>query len=107
MTPLVTCVGMKSIMVTVDTYGLPPAATQEIARWATAALLHAALDETTPAESGLALGLGRAVSTRPPCFTTAANGTGERLASSGGAVTEWPMPSHRCSVHVVAFANTH
>jgi hypothetical protein len=22
-------------------------------------------------------------------------------------VTEWPMPSHRCSVHGVAFANAH
>jgi hypothetical protein len=60
-TPLATCVGTKSIMVTVDTCVLSPAATREITRWAAAARLHAALEQTGSAESGLALGLGRLV----------------------------------------------
>jgi hypothetical protein len=57
-TALALCVGMKSIMVTVDTCALPPATAEEITRWAAAALLHAALDEAASAETGLAVGRG-------------------------------------------------
>ncbi len=45
------CVGMESIMVMVDICGLTPAAAETVKRWAAAALLHAALDGATAAES--------------------------------------------------------
>ena len=51
-TALAMCVGMESIMVTAGICGLPPPAAEAVKRWAAAALLQAALDETTAAEGG-------------------------------------------------------
>lgn len=42
---LALCVGMESVMVLGDIGGLPPADAEMVKRWATAALLRAALDE--------------------------------------------------------------
>ena len=42
---LALCVGMESVMVLGDIGGLPPADAELVKRWATAALLRAALDE--------------------------------------------------------------
>ena len=49
---LAMCVGMESIMVMLDICGLTPAAAEAVKRWAAAALLQAALDETTATEGG-------------------------------------------------------
>ena len=49
---LAMCVGMESIMVTADICGLAPEAAEGIKRWAAAALLQAALDETMATEGG-------------------------------------------------------
>ncbi len=46
------CVGMESIMVMEDICGLTPAAAETVKRWATAALLEAALNEVAPTEGG-------------------------------------------------------
>jgi AcrR family transcriptional regulator len=51
-TALAMCVGMESIMVTADICGLPPEAAERVKRWAAAALLQAALDAATMAETG-------------------------------------------------------
>ena len=48
------CVGMESIMVMEDICGLTPAAAETVKRWATAALLEAALNEVAPTEGGRA-----------------------------------------------------
>ncbi|MBA3529681.1 MAG: TetR/AcrR family transcriptional regulator [Propionibacteriaceae bacterium] len=51
-TALAMCVGMESIMVTADICGLPPDDAETVKRWAAAALLQAALDETTATKDG-------------------------------------------------------
>ena len=48
---LAMCVGMESIMVTVDICGLPPADAEAVKRWAAAALLNAALAEVSTGPS--------------------------------------------------------
>ncbi len=49
---LAMCVGMESMMVMVDICGLSPVDAEAVKRWATAALLQAALSEVETAESG-------------------------------------------------------
>ena len=49
---LAMCVGMESIVVMADICGLPPPAAEAVKRWAAAALLQAALDETAATEGG-------------------------------------------------------
>ncbi len=51
-TALAMCVGMESIMVTADICGLPPDDAETAKRWAAAALLQAALNETTATKDG-------------------------------------------------------
>lgn len=59
-TALAMCVGVESIMVTADICGLPPDDAETVKRWAAAALLQAALDETTATEGGPPLPLSGA-----------------------------------------------